>query len=173
MNTLLRVVLTSWLLVGLGSCSGTSERWAEVRFTDISYPNLFRSVADVLESEGFPSAAESVTQGTLETQWQYGTSVREVRGASRRKVFARIEEAEPPDPEQEISGPVAQWVVRLRVKEEIIRKSGILARNVRQSDRWEEYKDRFEDAELLAEKVRALLADHHVMVHVRSEVDGL
>lgn len=170
MNALLRIVLSSWLLVGLVACAGTGERWAEVRFTDISYPNLYRSVADVLASEGFPSAVEDTSSGTLESEWQYGTSVREVRGPSRRKVHVLIEEAEPPPEGAEITGPVAQWVVRLRVAEEIIRKGGILARNIRQSDDWEEYRDKFEDAELLAEKIRALLAEHHVMVHTRPEI---
>jgi hypothetical protein len=81
----------------------------------------------------------------------------------------QIKEAEPLPEGVEANGPVPEWVVRLRVAEEVIRKGGFLNRNVRESDDWEEYRDNFEDAELLAEKVRALLAEHHVMVSVRPE----
>lgn len=163
MNATLRIVLASCLLVGLAACASSRERWAEVRFAELSYPNLFRSIADVLASEGFPPAGEDTSEGTLETEWQYGTSVREVRGASRRKVFVVIEEQPATADAQNAD---VTWIVRLRVAEEVKRKSGLLDRS--EHGEWEEYRDNFEDAELLAEKVRALLADHHVSVSARS-----
>jgi len=171
MSALIRLVLPLGLLASLCACASNSERWAEVRFADISYPNLYRSVADVLESEGYPAGGEDISHGTLETDWQYGTSVREVRGPSRRKVHVLIEEAAPPPPDVEPPERLARWAVGGRVSEEVLRKGGILNRNPRLSDDWEDYRDSFEDAELLAEKVRALLADHHVPAPPRRE-DG-
>lgn len=155
---------TSWCVLLLGltlACASSREQWAEVRFQDISFLNLYRSVADVLGSEGYPSAREDPVEGTLETEWRYGESVREVRGPSRSRAFVTVR---PDVLEREGQEPLPIFVVRVRVPEEVIRKGGLLSRNERESNDWEEYKDDFERAEFLAEKIRTLLADHHVSV---------
>ncbi|MCB9899428.1 MAG: hypothetical protein H6825_15585 [Planctomycetes bacterium] len=151
---------TILLLGALASgCATSSERWAEVRFQDVSYLNLYRAVADVLGSEGYPVKREDPVEGLIETEWRYGESVREVRGPSRTRAFVTIE---PSEIEREDQDPLPVTLVRVRVPEEVIRKGGLLARNERNSEDWEEYKDDFERAEFLAEKIRILLADHHV-----------
>lgn len=159
-----RVVLRTLVVIVLAlcvACSGTRESWAELRFEGIGFGNLFRSVSDLLGAEGYPVWREDPVAGRIETEWKYGESVHEVRGPSRSKVFAHVapgfveKEGEPPRP---------VWVVRVRVAEEVIRKGGMLARNERESSAWEEYRDNFERAEFLAEKIRTLLADQHVSV---------
>ena len=70
---------------------------------------------------------------------------RSVRGPSRRKVLAEIV-------------PAGEgYDLRLRVREEVIRKLGLMATDVRRSDDWEPFPDNLDDAEFLMTKMQALL----------------
>lgn len=149
------------LLLGALACAGPSERWAEVRFQDLSFTSLYTVVVDLLDAEGFDVRSRDPDTGTIESSWLYGTSRREVRGPSRRKALVRIE-----------PGPNDSWIVRVRVAEEVVRKAGLLATRVRESDDWEAIGDNFEDAEYLAAKMRALLIDKQVPVAVVPAADG-
>ena len=58
---------------------------------------------------------------------------------------------------QELLAPRDDFRVALRVAEEVIRKGGLLATNVRAWDDWEEFDDNFDDAEYLMAKIQALV----------------
>lgn len=141
--TLLLLVLPSLLATG---CTSTPERWAETRVDGVSYSVLYNLVLSTIDAEGFTVRHREPQSGRIESDWVYGTSQRTVRGPSRRKVIAVIEPFE---------GDVFR--VALRVAEEVIRKGGLLATNVRASDDWEEYDDNFDDAEYLVAKIAALI----------------
>ncbi len=143
----LGLALSLSLAVG---CASTRERWAEVTMHDLGYQNLYHSVLDLLELEGFYVILRLPDTGRIESEWFRGDSRREVRGPSRRKVHVEIERKK---------GERA-YVVRLRVQEQIIRKGGMLAIDTRDESLWEDYPDSFGDAEFLAAKLGALLADY-------------
>jgi hypothetical protein len=149
-----RLPLATLLLLASATCAGAEHRWAEVRFHDITFTNLYHAVADMLDAEGYAVGVRNPGQGMIESEWQYGISLREIRGPARRKVFAHIEAGGAEQP--------GQWVVRVRVAEEVIVKGGMMATDVRHSDDWEEHGDNYDEAELLAAKIRALLADKAV-----------
>jgi hypothetical protein len=130
----------------LSACSSPTERWAEGGFPGISYSVLYNVVLTTVDAEGYTVRTRDPQKGSFESEWVYGTSQRVVRGPSRRKVYARIE----PD-------PVEGYLVRLRVAEEVIRKGGMLAVNVRESDDWEGFEDNYEDAEYLMARLVALV----------------
>ena len=142
---LLLLVLVPALL-STAACSGTQERWAETRVNDVTYSVLYNLVLTTVDAEGFTVRKREPQSGRIESDWVYGTSQRSVRGPSRRKVFAVIEPLENDD-----------FRVALRVAEEVIRKGGLLATNVRASDDWEEFDDNFDDAEYLMAKIAALV----------------
>lgn len=131
-----------------GCASGPPPRWVEVDFDDISYAALYQVVSTTVSAEGFGLGASDPGAGRLETDWAYGTSMREVRGPSRRKVVA------------EFSALDEGWLVRMRVREEVLRKQGLLAHNIRDRDDWETWHDNLDDAEFLAAKLKALLDSH-------------
>jgi hypothetical protein len=141
------LALAVCFLTVLSACASIEERWAEAHFVGISYPTLYNQVLTTVDSEGFVVRHRFPEAGRLESDWIYGTSQRRVRGPSRRKVFAVIEPDERPD----------GFVVRLRVAEEVVRKGGLLATNVRASEDWEPFDDNFDDAELLMAKLVALV----------------
>ena len=154
----------AWL-VGLAllvvACSITEKRrWAEARFEGLSFSVLYASVADLFEAEGFDVTIRDASGGIVESEWAYGTSRREVRGPSRRKAIAEVEKLAP-----------GVYVVRVRVAEEVIRKGGLLATKLRDSDDWETFPDNFEDAEYLAAKLRAMLDEHQVPVEVDPDAE--
>jgi len=137
------------LCVALASgCAGFSERWVEARFDEVSYASVYNIVLTTVDAEGYAVRNRQVNTGEISSAWVYGTSQRAVRGPSRRRVHARVE----PDGER-------SWLVRLRVEEEVVRKGGLLATQVRESDNWEPYEDNFEDAEYLIARIAALLAE--------------
>jgi len=140
---LLLLLLAAWPSAG---CSATKERWAETTVHDVSYPVLYNLVLSTVDSEGFPVRRREPQAGRIESEWVYGTSQRLVRGPSRRKAFAVIEPLKDDD-----------FRVAVRVAEEVIRKGGMLATNVRESEDWEEYDDNFDDAEYLMAKIAALI----------------
>ena len=142
---LLLALLLPPLLAATG-CSSTPERWAETRVDDVTYSVLYNLVLTTIDAEGFTVRKREPQSGHIESDWVYGTSQRRVRGPSRRKVFAVIEPIEDDD-----------FRVALRVAEEVIRKGGLLATNVRASDDWEEFDDNFDDAEYLMAKIQALV----------------
>jgi hypothetical protein len=148
------VLLT--LLAGLGACTSTPPLWAELAFDGLSYDNLWVVVIDLLDSEGFHIRTGDPGSGTIESAWLYGTSVREVRGPSRRKVVVEITRG------TDTKG----WVVRLRVPEEVIRKGGMRATELRDSDDWEEWHDNWDSTEYLAAKIRARLPDYFLAAKV-------
>lgn len=145
------VLLLAAVLLCLPACSTVKERWAALELHEIAFSNLYLSVLDVLDAQGFPVQRRDPQAGTIESDWLYGTVVRQVYGPSRRKVFVEIVPSE-----RVIDG----YTVRIRVVEEIIRRAGTRASRVRESKDWEEWEDNFDDAEFLATKVRALLPDH-------------
>ncbi|MFT7462942.1 MAG: hypothetical protein ACI9EF_001284 [Pseudohongiellaceae bacterium] len=153
--------LATWLL-GLSclvGCIGTPPLWAEMNFNGLAYDNLWVAVIDLLDTEGFHVQAGDPGSGAIESEWLYGTSVREVRGPSRRKAMIEIS--------QSLVTP--GWVVRLRVREEVIRKGGLRATQVRDSADWEEWHDNWDETEFLAAKIRARLSDYFVDVKVKVE----
>lgn len=141
------------------SCASNKERWAEISMQELSYQNLFASVLDMLELEGYLVHMQLPDTGEIDTDWLRGISRREVRGPSRRKAHIEIKPLEGP----------RQFVVRIRVEEEIIRKGGMLARENAKESEWEPFPDNFEDAEYLAAKLRALLADYAIKVQIEVE----
>jgi len=143
---LLLLALLAPALLAATSCSGTQERWAETHVNDVTYPVLYNLVLTTVDAEGFTVRKREPQSGRIESDWVYGTSQRSVRGPSRRKVIALIEPVEDED-----------FRVSLRVAEEVIRKGGLLATNVRESDDWEEFDDNFDDAEYLMAKISALI----------------
>lgn len=140
----------------LSGCLSTPELWAEMSFDGLAYDNLWVVVIDLLDSEGFHVTAGDPGSGSLESEWLYGTSVREVRGPSRRKALVEISER------LDAHG----WKVRLRVREEVIRKGGMRATQIRDSAEWEEWHDNWDDAEFLAAKIRARLSTYFIDVRV-------
>lgn len=139
------LALLAPLLLAVG-CNTFQERWAETRVDDVSYSVLYNLVLSTVDAEGYIVRRREPQSGLIESDWVYGTSQRVVRGPSRRKVFAVIEPLEG-----------ESYRVALRVAEEVIRKGGLLATNVRNSDDWEEYDDNFDDAEFLMAKISALI----------------
>lgn len=146
------------LLLWLGACVSTPPLWAELSFDGLSYDNLWVVVIDLLDSEGFHVKSGDPGTGSIESDWLYGTSVREVRGPSRRKAMVEINKQ--PD--------VIGWVVRLRVREEVIRKGGMRATQLRDSPDWEEWHDDWDSTEYLAAKIRARLTDYFIDAKVEA-----
>lgn len=132
-------------------CAGRKKHWLSLEFDDITYANLYLSVIDVLDARGYGVSKRDPSLGQIESDWVYGTSVRQVFGPSRRKAVVEIER---------IDAAADIYEVRVRVREEVIRKAGLRATHLRESDDWEEWEDSFDDAEHLAAMLRALLYDH-------------
>jgi len=141
-------LLAAILLSGCLSPSETYARWVQAPFDDISYPSLFGVVAATMGAEGYPIPAADIGDSGLKSEWAYGTSQRAVRGPSRKRVHVEIER----------QGERA-FNVRLRVEEEVIRKRGLLATEVRESGDWEAYPDDIAEAEYMLAKLRAMLGD--------------
>ncbi|MHC4846457.1 MAG: hypothetical protein ACYTCU_09890 [Planctomycetota bacterium] len=144
---------------GLGCATDEAHQWAESRFVGLSYEALFGVVASTIDGEGFAVRRHDTTTGEIETDWAYGTSLREVRGPSRRKVHARVE----------IDDATGGFRVRLRVAEEVLRQRGELATHVRDSTDWERYSDNWDDATYLMAKLTALLRDYRVTAEIMPE----
>jgi hypothetical protein len=142
----LPLLLVVLLLTG---CASQPERWAEAVFDDISYPALYGVLVTTVDAEGFAVRDRDPQTAEMHSEWVYGTSRRVVRGPARRRVHATIEELD-----------VRSFRVRLRVEEEVVRKGGMLATNVRESENWEPFEDNFDDAEYLMAKMDALLQAH-------------
>jgi hypothetical protein len=160
---LCRVLLVSLVVAGGACVTDDAHQWAESRFAGITYESLFSLVATTIDGEGYPVRKHSTATGEIETDWVYGTSLREVRGPSRRKVHARIE----------IDRNTGGFTVKLRVAEEVLRKRGELAMHVRDSTDWEHYGDNWDDATFLMAKVSALLKDYRVTTEILLGPDGL
>lgn len=144
------VVATLLVALALSSCGLVDEseappRWAYGRFVDVEYNALLLVIGSTIEGEGFDVVRTDPGDGTVETDWAYGTSQRQVRGPSRRKVLADVTPGD------------EGYDVRLRVREEVIRKLGLMATDVRRSDDWEPFPDNIDDAEFLMTKLQALL----------------
>jgi hypothetical protein len=139
----LLAALTILLVTG---CSSVNARWASAQFTGISYGALFGAVTTSIAGAGFAVGDADAQSAHVDTDWVYGTSQRVVRGPSRRRVHAVIE-------------PVADrtFNVRMRVEEEVIRKGGMLATEIRESKDWESFEDNYDDAEFMMAKLAALL----------------
>jgi len=152
---LLALALLGPLGVGPG-CAASKERWADVGIEGLSFQNLYHSLIDLMEVEGFHVLHRNPGAGTFLTEWLPGISRREVRGPSRRRVHVRIEEIEDDTSTEEDEGA---YLVNLRVEEQIIRKGGMLNTGMRPNDDWEAFPDNFDDAEYLVAKIRAMLAD--------------
>jgi hypothetical protein len=142
----LAAVLARLAFAPLAGCATQVERWAEGSFDGVTYSVLYNVVLTTVDAEGFAVRHRNPQQGVFESDWIYGTSQRVVRGPSRRKVYARIQ--------AEDGG---SFLVRLRVAEEVIRKGGMMAVNVRESEDWETFDDNYEDAEFLMAKLVALI----------------
>ena len=143
-----------WLaLLFLAGCTSGSERWAEARFEGISYPSLYGVVLSTFDAEGYPVRERDPSVANMKSDWVYGTSMRMVRGPSRRRAHAELR-----------SVAEGQWLVRVRVEEEVVRKGGMMATNVRESENWEPFDDNFDDAEYLMAKIAALLDAHRARV---------
>jgi uncharacterized lipoprotein len=145
----MRLVAALTLLL-LAGCTSFEERWASATFDGLSYPALFGQVVTTIETEGFGISNTDAQTAKVDSDWVYGTSMREVRGPSRRRAHAVIE-------------PLAaerSFRVRIRVEEEVIRKGGMLATNVRESKDWESYEDNYDDADYLVAKLAAQLEVH-------------
>ncbi|MHC5212299.1 MAG: hypothetical protein ACYTG2_16400 [Planctomycetota bacterium] len=127
-------------------CASNSERWAEGSFPGVSYSVLYNVVLTTVDAEGFVVRYRDPQKGAFESEWVYGTSQRVVRGPSRRKVYARI-----------VREADDRYMVRLRVAEEVVRKGGLMAVGVRESEDWEPFEDNYEDAEYLMAKLVALV----------------
>ena len=125
----MRLVAALTLLL-LASCSSFNERWASAQFDEISYPALFGVVVTTLGAEGYTVRDYDAQTAQVDSEWVYGTSQRSVRGPSRRRAHALI-----------VQLAERSFQVRIRVQEEVIRKGGMLATNVRDSDDWEEFED--------------------------------
>jgi hypothetical protein len=141
-----RLVVVLFAAAWLAGCASNRERWAEGSFANVSYPVLYNVALTTVDAEGFVVRYRNPQQGEFESDWIYGTSQRVVRGPSRRKVYVRIQPEEGD-----------RYLVRLRVAEEIVRKGGMMAVNVRESEDWEEFDDNYEDAEYLMAKLVALI----------------
>jgi hypothetical protein len=144
----MRLVMALTLLL-LASCSAVNARWASAQFTGIAYPTLFGAVTMTIQAEGYEVPATDAQTAKIDSAWVYGTSQRVVRGPSRRRVHADIEAIAD-----------RSFRVRMRVEEEVIRKGGMLATNVRESKDWESFEDNYDDAEYLMAKLSALLEAH-------------
>ena len=138
----------------LPSCSTTPERWAVLNFERLSYSNLYQQVADALDGSGYRVLKQDPGSGRIETDWEVGPSLQEVRGPSRRKVVARVNALDD-----------GRYEVRVRVAEQVIRKGGTLAREIRSSTDWEDWKDNYEEAEYLLARLGALLQEYRVRVN--------
>lgn len=146
-----RAALAAVALVALTACASLAEpevppRWAFGHFEGIGYNDLLLVIGATVEAEGFSVVRTDPNDGSIESDWAYGTSQREVRGPSRRKVVGEVAAADGPG-----------YDVRLRVREEVIRKLGLMATDVRRSDDWEPFPDNRDDAEFMMAKLQALL----------------
>lgn len=145
----MRLVAALTLLL-LASCSSFSERWASAQFDQISYPALYQVTVTTLGAEGYIVRNFDAQSARVDSEWVYGTSQRTVRGPSRRRVHVEITPLEVD----------RSFLVRIRVEEEVIRKGGMLATQVRESDDWESFDDNYDDADYLIAKLAALLDAH-------------
>ena len=144
--------------LGLGACAVRPERWAVMNLERLSYSNLYQQVADALDGSGYRVMKQDISSGRVETDWQYGPSVREVRGPSRRRAIAQVNALDD-----------GLFEVRVRVLEQVIRKGGTLARHIRESDDWEDWKDDYDEAEYLIARLGALLSEYRVRLDVDTE----
>jgi hypothetical protein len=142
---------TTWLLLllSLVSCASKTEKWFEVPIHRLTFYSLYQTVLDLVEAEGYQVLMRNSGEGTIETEWQTGISLREVRGTSRQKVHVDIQGTE-----------VDGFIVAIRVQEQVIRKGGLLGLGLNQERDWEDFPDNFDEAERLAAKVRALLSEY-------------
>lgn len=163
--------LLACLLLGalaLTSCAAHAERWAVLRFERLSYSNLYQQVADALDGSGYRVIKQDPGSGRIETDWDIGPSLREVRGPSRRKAVARINAVDHDDD----GGTI--YEVRVRVREQVIRKGGLLAHEIRSSEDWEDWKDNYDEAEYLLARLGALLQDYRVRLeHADPDAAGV
>ncbi len=159
----LRLLALAVLVPVLGACASVQHRWAEVTIHELSYQNIYSSVLDMLELEGFGVSRRLPDEGRIETEWFTGDSRREFRGPSRRRVHVEIRRKERDD----------GYVVRMRVQEQVVPKGGTLGggQRFRESD-WEDFPDSFEDAEYMAAKLRALLSKYTGPRSVSVETEG-
>lgn len=149
------LLLLAVVALPLAGCSSTREKWAALELQDLTYSNLYLGVIDILDGQGFPVHARDPNVGKVESEWLYGTSVRAVFGPSRRKAYVEILPS---------VGTPGALMVRVRVAEQVIRKAGLRATRVRESDDWEDWEDAYDDAEFLAAKIRARFIDNVLVV---------
>lgn len=148
----LPLVLAALLsMTGCVSVGSPTERWVEQHFDEFSYGTLFNVVLTTVDAEGFPARVRNPDAGEIESDWVYGTSVRKLRGPSRRKAIVRI---------SSVDGAEGVYLVRLRVAEEVLRKGGLLAAGPQRAkeDDWESFQDNVENAEFLMQKIVRLVA---------------
>ncbi|MED5330946.1 MAG: hypothetical protein VX916_06605 [Planctomycetota bacterium] len=134
--------------------------WVTRDFKDIGYSSLFGVVSTTINSEGFRGGVTDPGRGRLESGWRYGDSQRKIRGPSRRKVIVEIDLL-----------TSRSHRVRLRVKEEVLRKQGLLATQVRENEEWEIYEDNLEEAEFLMAKLKALIPSSAASVQDEGDDD--
>ncbi len=140
-----RAVLLGMVVVLAAGCQTVITLPATLVTSGIAYPDLFTVVERTVDGEGYPIRLRNLQAGTIESDWRYGTSLREFRGPSRQRVIASI------NPEG--SG----WVVNLRVLEEVLEKGGLLATHPQESEDWEPIPDNFDQAEMLVARINATL----------------
>ena len=135
-----------FVLVLAACASSPTDRWVERRFESLSNGAMYNLVLVSIDAEGYAPRVRNPDTGEIESIWVMGLSNRVVRGPTRRRVHALVR------PHEE-----GGQLVRLRVETQIIRKGGLLAVNVRESEDWEAVPDDVDAAELLLAKIAALV----------------
>jgi len=134
------------LVLAAGCAAAPTDRWVERRFDGFSTGVMFNLVLVSLDAEGFAPRDRNPDTGEIVTDWVVGLSNREMRGPTRRRVHAVVTAHEE-----------GRQLVRLRVATQVIRRGGLLAVNVRESEDWESIPDDVDSAELLLAKIAALV----------------
>ena len=141
------VPLVSILFACAGGCAAApTDRWVERRFEPLTMGAMFNLVLVSIDAEGFVPRLRNPDTGEIESDWVIGLSNRVLRGPTRRRVHAVVQ-----------AHPEGGQLVRLRVATQVIRKGGLLAVNVRDSDDWESVPDDVDMGELLLAKIAALV----------------
>jgi hypothetical protein len=118
---------TSTLLLILAVSAGCGTGTQSLRVEEVSYQDLFRLTAHIIDQEGFVLEDLNSDEGYISTRWDYNKLLDVGRFPLRRRAEAQI------DPDGE-----GAYLIHLTIDQEALRR-GYGVSEPEKSDDWEEY----------------------------------